>query len=420
LAPRGCDHAHPARHLLVAGLAMMKLGATLLATLLVAGCTAASPSDMTGDDTAGDDGTGEDPSGTGGDSDPGTSDPGQTPPDDPFEGGSDETPGTPVDNYQPKAFTASRFGVFYQVSQDVLDLYQSTDKGLPKVAGHAYLITQSHATAFASKGLADLVHRRADFYYAPAFDIWDASHDGWQTATDAQLKTWAHDFRDKVLAAHADLFTFNEVPTSAGTSDNVRVRVAKILRFLHEPDAQGRVLWGVTYLTEKSATPSTYDGPQTDYWKAIDQTSIAVIAEHYHSTSFMCSLSEADLATHLFALRRWLVASNDAAKLSIANKKLTILHSSRFNTGTSGWAGGNSDVTSLAMFQRALSRVAKVTRATEGGVNRMSFAPTTSAVTMFGVQPRIAGLFRWHYLHSAAQTSELPCIDNFGGNCTCE
>jgi len=97
-----------------------------------------------------------------------------------------------------------------------------------------------------------------------------------------------------------------------------------------------------------------------------------------------------------------------------------VLHSSRFNDGTSGWAGGDATKTSLADFQRALSRNALVTRTTSGGFNRIAFGPTTSAITQFGVQPRITALFRWHYLHTAAQASELPCIDNFGGNCSCQ
>ena len=49
---------------------------------------------------------------------------------------------------------------------------------MPQSANHAWLIARGHATAFATRQLADLVHRRADFYYAPAFDIWDASHAG--------------------------------------------------------------------------------------------------------------------------------------------------------------------------------------------------------------------------------------------------
>ena len=38
----------------------------------------------------------------------------------------------------------------------------------------------------------------------------------------------------------------------------------------------------------------------------------------------------------------------------------------------------------------------------------------------FGVQPRITALFRWHYLHEAAQAKEIPCIDGFAGNCSCD
>jgi hypothetical protein len=231
----------------------------LLPPLLVAGCTGADP-------------TSDDP-------EPAADDPGQMQPEDEF---TQEAP--PVDDgYIPKPFTATRFGVFYQVSSDVLAIYQDADKGLPQVAGHAWIITQSHATAFASKTLGDRIHQRPDFYYAPAFDLWDASHDGWQTASDAQLRQWAHDFRDAALKGHADLFTFNEAPTTTGESANVRIKIAKILRYIHEPDAMGRVLWGVTYLTERAATASKYDSPASDFFKAIDETSIALIAEHYHS-----------------------------------------------------------------------------------------------------------------------------------------
>ncbi|HEY5920047.1 MAG TPA: hypothetical protein VIV11_00190 [Kofleriaceae bacterium] len=366
----------------------------VLPCLLLAGCT---------------DPTVEDP-------DPGADDPGETPPQDDFD---DATPIPSDDGYVPKPFTAARFGVFYQLSRDVLDLYQDTEKGLPQVANHAWLVTQSHATAYASKQMAETVHRRADFYYAPAFDLWDAKHVGWQTASDAQLRTWAHGFRDTALAAHADLFTFNEAPSTTGESANVRVKIAKILRFIHEPDAKGRQLWGVVYLTERSATASSWTSPGTDFFKAIDETSIALIAEHYHSTSFVCTLSEERLADHFFAFRKWLVASGDPAKIRIANQKYTVLHSARYNEGTSGWAGGDSTKTTLSTYQRALSKATRVTRKTEGGVNRISFGPTTSQITLFGVQPRITQLLRWHYRHTAAQMTELPCIDNFAGNCSC-
>jgi hypothetical protein len=158
----------------------------------------------------------------------------------------------------------------------------------------------------------------------------------------------------------------------------------------------------------------------TDFFNAIDETSIALVVEYYHSNGYICANSTAALSDHYFSLRQWLVASGEPAKLSIANKKFTVLHSSRFNDGPSGWAGGDATQTTLANFQRAMSRAAQVTRSTEGGVNRLAFGPVASQITMFGVQPRITGLFRWHYPHTAAQASETSCIDNYGGNCTCE
>jgi hypothetical protein len=324
------------------------------------------------------------------------------------------------DGWVPHAMTATRFGVFYQISQDVLDVYQDPTRGLPQSADHAWLITHSHATAFAARSLADLVHRRADFYYAPAFDLWDASHDGWASAPDATLAKWAHEFRDAAIAAHADLFTLNECPSTTGASATVRVQIASILRHLHEPDAKGRRLSGVVYFTEKPGLPGAWSVPASDFFAAIDETSVALVIEHYHSNGYVCGNTEATLASHYFGLRDWLVASGEPAKLSIANSKFTILHSSRFDAGPSGWSGGDSDTTTLADYQRTLSRASQVTRDTAGGYNRLAFGPTTSALTAPGVQPRITELFRWHYLHTTPQASEEACVAGSAGNCTCQ
>ena len=337
-------------------------------------------------------------------------------PDDSFDG-----PSPAVDDgYIPHAVTATRLGIFYQVSKDVLDIYQDPAQGVPQSANHAWLITQSHATAFATRQLADLVHRRADFYYAPAFDIWDASHAGWQTASDATLALWAHQFRDVAIAAHADLFTFNEAPSTTAADASVRVQIARILRHLHEPDAMGRRLSGVVYFTEKAGTASQWTAPAADFFAAIDETSVALVIEHYHSTGFVCGLGEDQLSAHYFALRDWLMASGEKAKVSIAETKFTVLHSARFDPGTSGWAGGDSTKTSLADYQRTLSRAALVTRTTEGGYNRLAFGPVATAITQIGVQPRIAELFRWHYLHTAATGSEEACVAGAAGNCECQ
>lgn len=324
------------------------------------------------------------------------------------------------DGYVPHAMTATRFGVFYQVSSDVLDIYQDPATGVPQIANHAWLITQSHATAFATRQLADLVHRRADFYYAPAFDLWDASHAGWQSATDATLALWAHQFRDVAIAAHADLFTFNEAPSTTASNPTVRVQIARILRHLHDADPQGRRLSGVVYFTEKAGTASQWTVPASDFFAAIDETSVALVIEHYHSDGFVCGLDEARLSDHYFGLRDWLVASTEKAKLSIAESKFTVLHSSRFAPGASGWAGGDSSKTTLANFQRALSRATLITRTTEGGYNRLAFGPVATAITQIGVQPRIAALFRWHYLHTASTRSEESCIASSAVNCECQ
>ena len=320
------------------------------------------------------------------------------------------------DGWVPRKPTATRMGIFYQISGDVLDHYQAE---LPQT-GAAWIITQSHATAYASKALGDRVHLRSDFYYAPAFDIWDAKHMGWQTASDAQLRAWAHDFRDTAIRAHADLFTFNEAPTTTGSNTNVRVRIAKILRAIHEPDAQGRQLWGVTYFTQKASTASSWTSTAPDFFKAIDDTNIALVVEYYHSTGYICTNTTAEIAKHYFSLRDWFLASGEPAKLSIANKKFTVLHSARFEDGASGWAGGDSLTTTLARFQRALSRNAFVTRSTEGGYNRLAFGPTATQITKFGVQPRITALFKWHYRSAGVTAAEVSCIDGFAGNCECE
>jgi hypothetical protein len=119
-------------------------------------------------------------------------------------------------------------------------------------------------------------------------------------------------------------------------------------------------------------------------------------------------------------MRTWLDDTGEAAKVSIANSKFTVLHSSRFEAGPSGWAGGDSTKITLADFQRDLSRAAQITRVTEGGYNRLAFGPTQSALTQPGVQPRITQLFRWHYLHEAPQLAEMPCVAGADVNCACQ
>src|SRR5262249_42618600 len=119
------------------------------------------------------------------------------------------------------------------------------------------------------------------------------------------------------------------------------------------------------------------------------------------------------------ALRKQLDESGDKSRVQIANQKYAVMHSTRYSPGPSGWAGADSNNISLASFQRNLSRAAEVTRTTEGGFNRIAFAPVQSpAVTSPSVHPRIAELMRWHYGHDGA-ASELQCVAGADVNCRC-
>jgi len=112
-------------------------------------------------------------------------------------------------------------------------------------------------------------------------------------------------------------------------------------------------------------------------------------------------------------------SSGDPSKVRIANEKFTVLHSSRFGPGNNGWQGASSDTTSLAAFQRNLSRATVATRTTPGGFNRISYGPIQSALTANGVHPRIAQLVRWHYGHGGSD-SELGCIAGADVNRRCD
>ncbi|HEV8323720.1 MAG TPA: hypothetical protein VG389_19030 [Myxococcota bacterium] len=321
----------------------------------------------------------------------------------------------------PRATLAGkRFTVFYQVSGDVLDTYADPTLGLPMAADHAYVFAQSHATAWASAAFAATIHgARSDFYYAPAFDLHEFPD--WRTADDATLAGYGHDFRDTALAAGADFYAMNEAFSDTGWNAAARVQLMKLLRYLSDPDPSGVSLKGIFFLTEAAATTANWTSPANAFWTRVNETCDALVAEHYHSTGFICAHSTAFLASHYFNFREWLNDSGVAAKVSIANTKYTVLHSARYGPGTSGWAGGNSDVDTLARFQRAMSRAAMVTRDTPGGFNRISFAPVTSALTAAGVHPRINVLTRWHYGDPLGGTAaELPCVADYAGNCTCE
>ena len=191
-----------------------------------------------------------------------------------------------------------------------------------------------------------------------------------------------------------------------------------LLRALAAPDARGVSLRGVLFLTEQAATPGKWTSSATTFWRAVNETCDAVVAEHFHGQGFVCQTSLSELADHLFAMREWLETSGNEDKQEIANQKFTVMHSTRYAPGPSGWAGADSDRVTLPAFQRNLSRAVLATRSRAGGFNRVAFGPLQDSLTAGGVHPRIALLARWHYAQGGG-SAELACVANASVNCRC-
>ena len=324
---------------------------------------------------------------------------------------------------RPQETTASeepiglRYSCFYQVGRNVIDLYADPKEGLSNDEGHIHVFAHSHASAYADRGLADYIHNAgSSFKYAPAFDLHE--HQGWFTAEEEQLAAWGRGFRDAVLARGADYFAFNELPTNAAGNPQMRAQIMTLLSYLNEPDQDGAQLAGIFFMTHRPSMPANWSEPASDFWERVAETSALVVAEHYHGHGFICTNSETYLSNHFFAMRDWLAGSGEPAKEAIADEKFTVLHSSRYGPGPSGWQGANSDLVSLEEFHRNLARCAKITRNRSGGYNRISFAPSASVYTDLGVHTRIRQLFNWHYNPAGDETERL-CLAGEPAECTC-
>jgi hypothetical protein len=332
-------------------------------------------------------------------------------------GGEDEIGEASADARAP-SLAGKRFTIFYQFSPDVLEVYADEETGLPRSPENLHIFSFSHPSGKAASSVtAARVHdARDDFAYAPAFDLND--HDGWRTASTAQLRAWAYAFRDDAIASGADFFALNEAPTTTAEDAVARNQMARLLRYLAEPDATGASLSGILFLTHKPSMPDNWTTPASSFWKAVDDTCVAVIAEHYHSHGFICRTPIDALSDHFMGMREWLIDSGEPSKVRIANEKLVVLHSARYGPGVTGWQGADSNTVSLASFQRNLSRATLATRTRAGGFNRISYAPVQTATTLPGVHPRIAILARWHYA-GEADPSELRCAAGADVNCRC-
>jgi len=171
-------------------------------------------------------------------------------------------------------------------------------------------------------------------------------------------------------------------------------------------------------MTHRPSMPANWTSPASDFWERVNQACAVVVAEHYHGHGFVCLNSDSYLTDHFFAMWNWLYNSGEPAKIEVAADKFTVLHSSRYGPGPSGWQGANSDVVPLDEFQRNLARCAWITRNHSGGADRISFAPLAAVHTDPAVHPTIRALVNWHFNQSGDE-AELQCLDSQEDMCRC-
>jgi hypothetical protein len=198
----------------------------------------------------------------------------------------------------------------------------------------------------------------------------------------------------------------------------VRSQIATLLKYLSEPNDYGEWLEGIVFMTHRPSMPGNWREPDAEFWDAVNQASRLVVAEHYHSHGFVCNNTETYLSNHFFAMRDWLYASGEGSQIEIANEKMTVLHSSRYGPGPSGWQGGDSNLVPFDAFERNLARCSRVTRDRAGGYNRICFAPLTAAYTDPAVHLRIRRLLNWHY-NQAGDDLERMCVEDDNSQCQC-
>lgn len=311
----------------------------------------------------------------------------------------------------------TRYSCFYSVTGAAIDFYTDPAEGLPNDDAHVHVFANSHASAYASRSLADRIHAGgASFRYAPCFDLHE--HVGWGTAAEEQLAQWGRGFRDAALAATADYFGFNELPTTASINPQVRRQVMTLLTYLSEPNENGERLEGIFFMTHRPSMPANWPEPDPEFWDRVNQSCRLVVAEHYHAHGFICNNTETYLSNHFFAMRDWLYASGEPPQIEIANEKFTVLHSSRYGPGPSGWQGGDSNLVPLDAFERNLARCSRVTRNRSGGYNRICFAPLAPVHTDLAVHPRIRRLVNWHY-NQGGDDLERQCVGDDASECQC-
>jgi len=307
---------------------------------------------------------------------------------------------------------------FYQFSRDSLASLSGAD-GLPNGAQYLHIFSASHASHAPHPEVARNVHACGQsFKYARAIDIW--KYQNWETANDDQLRQWAIEFRDEALPADgpADYFAFNEMPAGAESKPDLQARIARWMRFLHDPKDGRPAFRAVFYLVEENLNPATWKGNATDeLWSAIDDTSDLVVGEHYHDQKFLADHTAQQLTDHLFALPQWLDASGKPAQQNIARHKYAVLHSTYYGPAVTNWQGMQQSTSTPAQFKGYLQALIAATRRNPLGQSRIAFGPLyTSEIDEADLLAALTGLLAANApqllaLGQATPEEEAPLIN---------
>ncbi len=265
--------------------------------------------------------------------------------------------------------------VFYQFSGPTIKALTGPN-GLPNGPQYEHIFSHSSPGIRAHPELAKLVHGCGkSFKFSAALDV--HKYDKWGQVDDAKLKDWAKEFRELELTSDgpADYWAFNEMPTKGFANASLQSNVAKWCRHIYDPGDGGPVFPQVFYFTEQNVTGGAWKQLTDEFWDAVDQTSVLVVGEHYHSYDFVMNKSPQALTEHLLAIAEDLDKSGKPAQQRIAREKYAVLHSSYYGPADTGWHGPLSKDQKPEQLRGYFDRVIDATRASDFGKKRIGFGP---------------------------------------------
>ena len=261
---------------------------------------------------------------------------------------------------------------FYQFENHQIQTLAGRD-ALPNGPQFLHIFSQSSPGMKPHPERVKAIHSAGkSFVFAEALDV--HKYKGWMQADEKQLKEWAKQFRGQCLdsPAPADYWAFNEMPTTGFNTPNLQAKSAQWCRLIHDP-GDGVKFPGVFYFTEQNVELDHWTKLSDDFWAALDETSILVVGEHYHSWEFC--FSDQFNEDHLFGIAKYLHESGKKPQMNIAADKYAVLHSSYYGPKDTGWHGPLNFERKPQDVEKYLDHLLTVTRGSEFGSRRIGFGP---------------------------------------------